>query len=67
MRRYDGRAVEIMAMAECPNNCEHCFIKYNGHINFNTLEQMIQQYHKEYDEVILNGTELLMNDKYLEL
>lgn len=67
MYKYNGDTVEIMAMSECPNNCEHCFINYKGHIDFYELEQILNNYTKIHKEVILNGTELLMNDKYLEL
>ena len=64
--KYEGKYVQIMAMSECPNNCEHCFIHYKGHINFDELDTMMESYSKDYS-IILNGTELLMNDKYLEL
>ncbi len=64
--KYEGKYVQIMAMSECPNNCEHCFIHYKGHINFDELDTMMDNYSKDY-RVILNGTELLMNNKYLEL
>lgn len=64
---YNGKIVEIMAMSECPNKCEHCFIRYKGHIEFNELEKIMENYTKKYNKVILNGTELLMNKKYIEL
>ena len=64
---YKGKMVEIMAMSECPNKCNHCFIRYTGHIDFGMLDTMMNNYTKKYDTVILNGTELLMNDKYIEL
>ncbi|MGM9849907.1 MAG: hypothetical protein ACI31V_03305 [Bacilli bacterium] len=67
MKKFDGDTVEIMAMSECPNDCEHCFINYKGHINFETLEIILDRFNKIYKNVILNGTELLMNDKYIEL
>ena len=65
--KYNGKSVEIMAMSECPNNCTHCFIRYKGHISFENLDRMMKDYTSIYDKVILNGTELLMNDKYIEL
>ena len=39
-----GDVVEIMAMSECPNNCEHCFINYKVHIDFYELEQILNAY-----------------------
>lgn len=67
MKKYEGSSIEIMAMSECPNHCEHCFINYKGHINFSNLENMLKNYNQMYKNVILNGTELLINDRYLEL
>lgn len=67
MREYKGKTIEIMSMAECPNKCEHCLINYKGHIEFDELEKMIIKYKGKFEEIILNGTELLMDDRYLEL
>ena len=66
-KKYEGKTVQIMMMSECPNNCTHCCIHYKGHIEFNKIEEMIEQYQGEGKEVILNGTELLMNERYLQL
>lgn len=65
--KYTGKTVEIMAMSECPNNCEHCFVHYKGHIDFEKLDKLMKDYTPQYDEVILNGTELLMDNRYIEL
>ena len=65
--KYNGNNVEIMAMSECPNHCEHCFINYSGHIEFDCLDKMMADYCKNYKQVILNGTELLINRKYIDL
>ena len=65
--KYEGKVVQIMAMSECPNNCEHCLIHYKGHINFKDLDKMMEDYTKEYEGVILNGTELLMDNRYIDL
>lgn len=66
-KKYTGKAVQIMAMSECPNKCEHCFIHYKGHIDFKDLDKMLSDYSKEYEEVILNGTELIMDERYIDL
>lgn len=66
-KRYTGKAVQIMAMSECPNKCEHCFIHFKGHIGFDDLDKMLSDYTKEYEEVILNGTELIMDERYIDL
>lgn len=65
--RYNGKVVQIMAMSECPNKCTHCCIRYKGHIPFEQLDKMMEQYEKQYDKVILNGTELMMDERYIEL
>ena len=65
--KYAGKTVQIMAMSECPNKCKHCFVEYTGHIPIDELDRMLNNYVKIYDKVIINGTELLMNEKYIEL
>lgn len=64
---YTGKTVQIMAMSECPNHCEHCFIGYKGHIPFDELETIMEVYTQKYEKVILNGTELLIDEKYIAL
>lgn len=64
---YNGKTVQIMAMSECPNHCAHCCIRYKGHIPFEQLDQMMDKYSKEYERVILNGTELMMDERYIAL
>lgn len=64
---YNGKTVQIMAMSECPNECKHCFVGYKGHIPFDELDKMLENYTKKYEKVILNGTELLMDERYLLL
>lgn len=64
---YTGKVVQIMAMSECPNKCDHCFIRYKGHISFEKFDEMMGKYSKEYEKVILNGTELMMDERYIEL
>lgn len=65
--RYQGEVVEIMSMSQCPNRCPHCFVTYEGEIPFKTLDHLMADLVPLHKEVILNGTELLMDDAYLDM
>jgi len=65
MKEYNGQTVKIMICAACNNKCKHCYIPYEGNINSEELYTLVTTLNKKY-EVILNGTEPLMNPGYLK-
>ncbi|HOZ88980.1 MAG TPA: hypothetical protein PK737_01960 [Bacilli bacterium] len=65
MKEYTGQTVKIMICAACNNKCKHCYIPYEGNIDSEELYTLVTTLSNKY-EVILNGTEPLMNPDYLK-
>lgn len=63
--KYLGDNVIIMSCSRCNVSCEHCYVSYGGNRGSKELIQMTRELSKQYN-VMLNGTEPLMNLEYLE-
>ena len=62
---YKGKTVKIMCCSLCNTKCSHCYINYSGNISPNELYKIVSSLIKKY-EVKINGTEPLLNKKYLD-
>lgn len=65
-KHFSGEMIEVLAMSECPNHCEHCCVNYKGHIDFDTLSSLFEICKERNMKMLISGTELLMDEKYLE-
>lgn len=62
---YTGKTVAIMSCTKCNINCKHCYISYGGNMNGNELYDMVDKLKDKY-EIMINGSEPLMNKEYLK-
>ena len=65
MKEYTGKTVKIMTCSKCNTKCKHCYINYSGDFDPDELYKLVEQLKNKY-EVKLNGTEPLLNEKYLK-
>lgn len=65
MKEYTGKTVKIMTCSKCNTKCKHCYINYSGDFDPDELYNLVEQLKNKY-EVKLNGTEPLLNEKYLK-
>ena len=64
-KEYTGKMVKIMCCSKCNNKCSHCYINYKGDIDPDELLSIVKKLKKKY-QIKLNGTEPLLNERYLE-
>ena len=65
MKEYTGKTVKIMICSKCNTKCKHCYINYRGDFDPDELYDLVKKLKEKY-EVILNGTEPLINKEYLK-
>lgn len=64
---YEGKAVVVMLCSSCNiKRCKHCYISYKGDFLVNEALDMVKKLKNKYT-ILLNGAEVLVNDKYLEI
>lgn len=66
MKEYCGENIIIMTCSKCNNVCKHCYISYKGDISVSNLSKMVNLLKQKYS-IMLNGTEPLLNLKYLSI
>lgn len=65
MIEYKGKQVTIMACSDCNARCKHCYISYSGNLTGKQLVEICNNLKNKY-KIILNGTELLIHNDYIE-
>lgn len=66
MKEFNGENVIIMCCSKCNVKCKHCYIEYKGNLSSDELKSMIDNLSPRYN-ISLNGSELLLNDGYLNI
>lgn len=66
LRYYDGKNVIIMSCSDCNTSCRHCYISYSGDFSSDTLYETAYNLKKNGYSVLINGTEPLLHEDYLE-
>lgn len=61
------KTVTIMLCSGCNTDCSHCYISYKGNRDVEQAKQMIINLLSQGYQVVLNGTEPLLFDGYLQL
>lgn len=62
---YSGKQVTIMACSDCNVKCKHCYISYTGNLDGKKLLEICQNLKGKY-KIIINGTEPLIHDDYID-
>ncbi|MBE7082185.1 MAG: radical SAM protein [Clostridiales bacterium] len=62
-----SKTITIMTCSACNENCNHCYISYQGNKKVDELKNMIVNLQKQGWQVVLNGSEPLLFDGFLEL
>lgn len=66
MKEFEGKNLIVMCCSKCNVKCKHCYIEYSGDFLANELKKIIFELKDKYN-IILNGSELLLNTRYLEI
>ena len=67
LKIYQGKAVVLMLCSSCNiKRCRHCYISYKGDFLVNEALDVVKKLKDKYT-VLLNGAEVLVNDKYLNV
>lgn len=61
---YTGKSIKIMICSNCNMKCKQCYITYKGNFESKQLYEVVKILKEKY-EVLLNGTEPLLNN-YLD-
>lgn len=64
-KKYCGKTVKIMCCSMCNNKCSHCYINYSGNFDPDELLEIVNKLKNKF-EVKINGTEPLLNERYLK-
>lgn len=67
MREFDGKYVIIMLCSTCNINCKHCYISYEGNFDYDTAKDLIINLKKQNYNILLNGSEPILNKEYYDL
>ena len=62
---YPGWQILIMTTSKCNARCKHCYIPYEGHFDPDELYDTIRNFQAQGYNVYLNGTEPLLEPRYL--
>ena len=62
-----SKTITIMTCSACNENCNHCYISYQGNKKVDELKNMIINLQKQGWQVMLNGSEPLLFDGFLDL
>lgn len=65
MCEFKGSKVTIMSCSDCNIKCKHCYVSYKGNFADNELYDLCEKLSKKY-LLNINGTEVLMQNGYLE-
>lgn len=57
--------IAIMICSICNAMCKHCYIKYDNNIDPDVLYDLLEEWKERYD-IVLNGTEPILNSKYFK-
>ena len=61
---YTGKSIKIMTCSNCNMKCKQCYIAYKGNFESKELFEVVKLLKQKY-EILLNGTEPLLNN-YLD-
>lgn len=61
-----NKQVVIMVNSECNARCKHCYLSYKGHRKVENTIELVDRFHGQGYEVIIAGSEILLNPEYLK-